>query len=72
MDGDRWVDLDPRDERLSREALAPRYRALFLKGLRKLYVKGRLVLPPSLSWIVSLEEFDGWLRPIGAKAWTKE
>jgi hypothetical protein len=69
LDGTRWMDVDPHDPRLSREALAPRYRELFLRELKKRYGKGKLALPPGMGAIQNHSDFEAWLAPIGAKDW---
>jgi len=69
LDGTRWIDCDPFDPRLSRQVLASRYRALFLRKLKGLYRKGKLSLPPGMAGITNLTDFEAWLAPIAAKDW---
>lgn len=69
LDGTDWIDCDPHDPRLSRQALAPKYRERFLKKLNKLYGRGKLVMPPSMTHVDSMSAFEAWLAPIAAKDW---
>jgi len=69
LDGSGWVVLSADDEAFSKENLGTRFRELYLAGLVKLFRSGKLVLPPSMAWIQSEQDFQRWLAPIARIDW---
>jgi len=67
LDQTRWVDAS--ETFLSREDLAARFRKLYLRGIERLYRRGELTLPDSMSAITDREALRAWLAPLGRRRW---
>jgi hypothetical protein len=67
LDETRWVDASERF--LSREDLAQRFRKLYLRGIERLYRRGELTLPASMSAITDHHGLRAWLNPLRRKRW---
>lgn len=74
LDGSRWVEFAKSDwesaaGKFSPAVLAQRYRAEFLRGVRRLFRRQELILPKSITAITTLAELEMWLAPVKQKRW---
>ena len=73
MDGSSWVPIPPEalapHGDFSREVLADHYRQVFLRGVRRLFRRGELTIPPSMAPMTSANDLETWLAPVLRKNW---